>query len=182
MKCTHIEKWLLLASSGEATPRQMSSIRRHLKQCESCRRFAAVEQATKSALKAYPPPDSPPTAIMQTIRAEARRHVPNGDDQLMPLWTWPRLAVAAGLLIVLSVSWLWLSSDPVSRYAQHEGSTQETLVLAWDVGLEENLQALENDLQSLSTEYSDNGNGEKEEEEDTEALARELLLLRGVEI
>ena len=109
MKCTKAEKWILLQDSSECSEQRDHALAAHLHDCEACRRFQhALAVSHDSALAA----EDPSATILNNIKREARRRVPEPKKALLFHWK-PTLAAAASVMIALGLFFSTVSPDRV---------------------------------------------------------------------
>lgn len=97
MKCTDVEKLILLEDSGEMAQKRAGSLAAHLHDCESCRRF---QHALIEAKEEFPTLAGPSETTLQNIKREARMQAPQGKRASAYHWK-PALAMAASVLIAV---------------------------------------------------------------------------------
>jgi len=175
MKCSYMERWLLLRDSGELDPIRSRLLERHLATCPACRASAALLNTGRSALHAVPVPTMS-EADIRTLIAAARNNAAAPSAAFA--WLRPALAAAAALAIVVT-GFLWSSRNttPGSAVARATTPAADNLA-AWDDSFEEDLATIDEMVLSSVSETS-YANGTAADEE---SLAKEWLALNGVEI
>ncbi len=138
MKCNKVEKWILLRDSSECSDKHGAAIAAHLHGCESCQRFQHALAESHGLAKATAEPSS---AILNNIKREARRWVP--EQKRIPLFIhWkPALATAASVMIALGLFLSAFSPDHVGLELVMSDSellsTQDQAISAMYDGLSE---------------------------------------------
>ncbi len=99
MKCSEIEKLILLKDSGELTGTPTHRLSSHLNTCENCQQFSELLTQSK---KTFQPLEEPPVAVVNEIKREARRLAPKKRQPLI-LYRKPVFALAASVLIGLGI-------------------------------------------------------------------------------
>ena len=110
MKCIEVEKWILLEDSSEYSGRRGEALVAHLRGCESCQHFRHVLVKSRDIAQAI---EEPSEAILNNIKREARRLVP--EQKRSPLFIhWkPARATAASVMIALGLFLSTFSPDRV---------------------------------------------------------------------
>lgn len=173
MNCHQTEMWILLRDSGELDVFRTRLLDRHLAKCAACRAFADALTAGRSALHAEPfsaADDGRVRALVAAARETREKHSPSA-----LAWR-PALALAA-LILSVGVAFWWQGRTPIPAPSLARNTPVDTP--AWDVDLDDELEAIDAILLSSVDDMSpNNGAGLADEE----ALLREWLELNGVEI
>lgn len=101
MSCPKFELLIALYVEDDLAPNEAVLVESHLAVCEGCREFVAEMRASQAALKILRN-EYVETAAFEQVRANVLAARPQG-------WrwqTWPRCAIAAGLVIALVAGWL----------------------------------------------------------------------------
>jgi len=94
-----LEAWL----DEELDAAELAAVERHVADCRDCAATMEQLRAQKAAIKAAAPYHRAPAALRNSIRAELRRSQPPSPGH------WRALAIAASVLLALSIAWnlLW---------------------------------------------------------------------------
>lgn len=109
MKCNKAEKQILLKDSGESLGKHGGALVSHLHDCEPCRRFQHALEESHGIARATAEPSE---AILNNIKREARKRIPEPSQGLFPHWK-PALATAASAMIALGLFLSIFSPDRV---------------------------------------------------------------------
>ena len=99
MKCNEAEKYILLQDSGEISGKHGGVLAAHLRGCEACRRFQHALAESCGMIQAS---EEPSEAIVNNIKREARRLVPEQKQATFVYWK-PAVAMAASAMIALGM-------------------------------------------------------------------------------
>ena len=88
---------------GELDATGAAEFERHLEGCRECTAALGFEECLRSSLQRSGLYENAPVALRKKIRAGLDAATASSGDIRIPAWRW--LAVAAGMLIVASVSW-----------------------------------------------------------------------------
>ena len=99
MKCNEAEKCIRLQDSGEISGKHGGALAAHLHGCEACRRFQHALAGSRSIVQAS---EEPSEAILNNIKREARRRVPEQKQATFIYWK-PAVAMAASVMIALGM-------------------------------------------------------------------------------
>ena len=109
MKCTEAEKQILLQDSGDldSTPAPLTA---HLSSCERCRE---MQEMLVQAHILFQPTEEPSVALLNTVKREIRKQLPETKPPIH-LFAWkPAVAMAASVLIALGLFFAAYPSDRV---------------------------------------------------------------------
>lgn len=188
MKCEQSERYVLLEQSGEITAWGRRRLAAHLRDCEACRRQRdEVLHLTAAARVGLPNADLDTFTLERIKGAAAARARPAGEgsrtpaDETFAAWWRPALVYAA--LVALLAAGLLLVRQQVPRpqYTEATKAAPETSLPAalagWDGELDEQIAELGDMVAAIGGEaevYE-----KVDEEQDPDAIARELLALEG---
>jgi hypothetical protein len=169
MKCTTIERWILLERTGELSAGRRQRLAAHVAACAHCRAWreaaAAIEDAAREALTH----GEPSQRVLVNIRREARVRAaaPHHAIRLTP-WLRPAygLATVAALCLVLVGGW-WLRPDPNGFGGEEQLST---ILLMLTRETDDTLAEAAADLPA-----------DAEQTASLDTLAQELLVLQGLD-
>ena len=103
-----IEAWL----DEELDAAQQAAVEQHVAACPDCSQACARLRKQKAGIKAVAPYYSAPPELRQSIRTALQRLATKEDRPPMPAVPWRWLAIAASLLLVVSVSWNLIQLRP----------------------------------------------------------------------
>ncbi len=109
MKCIKAEKLILLQDSGETANKHRGALAAHLHDCDPCRRF---QHAMVESQRAFLPLAEPSATVLNNIKREARRRIPENPSAQIYYWK-PALAMAASVMIALGLFFTAFSPDRV---------------------------------------------------------------------
>jgi hypothetical protein len=109
MKCNKAEKWILLQDSNEMAAKYAGALAAHLHDCKPCRRF---QHALVEAQDVFHPGTEPSEFVLNNIKREARKRVPETNRARIIYWK-PALAMAASVMIALGMFFSSTQSDTV---------------------------------------------------------------------
>lgn len=190
MKCASCQKSLLLVLSHEASRWTQWRVDRHLRSCETCRRFREQYLVCMQTVRATSP--EPNEQLMQTIVSFARRHAIRSKSEahaprsvpeyllFRPAWIYGALSVVVLVVFVTIMSPMFrISPTDVAVHDTQRVGEVATAVSIPSVGFENNVDEQLDELAlllELTTEeaiLSDNDIAITWSE--TEQLAQELL-------
>ena len=102
MNCAEFEEQIALFVENDLSDAEVTGVEQHLESCAECREFAAElreSQAMVKGLRREPIDD----AVFADVRAHVIRHVSN----VRPAPLWPKYAIAATLLVMLTAAAWW---------------------------------------------------------------------------
>ena len=175
MKCEKIQKWILQEDAGELAPGQRLLMERHVAGCTECRhfRFDLHQIAETTVVMEQPAVDRFALQMLmnEARRVQARQAVPSLGKTIreffQTLETPPfALRLAAGTTAVV----LLLAGTVVLIH--HHNSA---LRLAWDDGVDQQIEQLERSMASLSQDADDSHANTSDEE----TIASQLLAVEG---
>ena len=100
MKCSEIQSSILLASSGELSPRRQQRLKEHLAVCAACRALEADVGLITAAARAATPPYTTKVTAPQ-LHAMSAHRAAGLETRAQRTWAWPALAAAASLLLAV---------------------------------------------------------------------------------
>ncbi|TAN38127.1 MAG: hypothetical protein EPN23_03290 [Verrucomicrobia bacterium] len=175
MKCEQVQKWILKEDAGELVRWQRSLMKRHVEQCAECRhfRFDLRQIAETTVMTPQPAVDRFAMQILlnEARRVQARREVPSLGKTLRAFFQ-PLETPSFGLRLaaVTTAVVLLLLTGTVALVQRHAG-----LRVAWDDGVDQQIERLENNIASLAQDLEGNHPGGSDEE----SMATQLLAVEG---
>ena len=185
MNCNECRDAVLLEQSGELESREQDALAKHLDGCAECRAYREGLSAMISAAREMPlGSDVSEFTIRRIMAAGERAHTPAGRRQaaggrFIELWRPALMSGAAALLLILfGIQFAGRTSSPVAQAPGPDAGVidgQETDLLAWDAGLDDELEMIES-LLAMATDDA-NGFGLQENGTSLDQLAEELIEL-----
>ena len=124
MRCDTIQRWLLLETTGELSPRRHAQLQEHVADCDDCRAWrdsmAILTAGTRDALASA----EPSQATLDNIRREARLRADDAphQDHLAP-WLRPAFALATAALCLIAIGGWWMRPEPTAFCGQAQLNT-----------------------------------------------------------
>lgn len=103
MSCDYARTALHGYLDGELDATRSAEFERHLENCRECANTLAGEESLRSSLQRSGLYEQAPVSLRKRIRAEISAATSSRAAQRIPVWRW--LAVAAGILVVATISW-----------------------------------------------------------------------------
>jgi hypothetical protein len=181
MKRKTMEDRILLAQSGELSPRKRARLERYLEQDSDRRAYReALDGLTRLVRQCRTEEDVSDHALRRIHAAAERGLEARRRPAAHPSWR-PALACAAAALALFAAGLLALHrlrgpSGP--ERVEHRQAPEAAAVTAWDAGLDKEIEALD---EMLTLALGNAGDGAPAAES-LDELARELLELEGMEI
>ncbi|MBL7076656.1 MAG: zf-HC2 domain-containing protein [Kiritimatiellae bacterium] len=166
MKCTTIERWILLGGQASRRKRRIDA---HLEGCPACRQWLEDYRKISVLTEAALPSGEPSQKVLTTIQREARVRV--GEPRARTNWIMPLLRPAYGLAtvaalgLVLIGGW-WLKPDPNGFGSEAQLSTILLMLTEETVDLDSDTAPAPADVEAMAS---------------LDALAERLLTLQGLD-
>jgi anti-sigma factor RsiW len=103
MSCDKFEPLIALYIEDDLAQAEAHVVESHLAGCDGCREFAAEMRESQAALKALRT-EFVDDAVLLQVRTEVLSVASHRHYRVV---TWPRYAVAAGLVLALLGGWMW---------------------------------------------------------------------------
>ena len=103
MSCDQFEPLIALYIENDLAQAEARAVEWHLAGCDACREFAAEMRESQAALKALRT-EFVDDAVLLQVRTEVLSAASHRHYRVV---TWPRYAVAAGLVLALLGGWMW---------------------------------------------------------------------------
>jgi anti-sigma factor RsiW len=102
VSCADYETLIALYVENDLTEQEMSRVESHVETCAACSEFVAAMRESQAVLKALRL-DRVDDADLAEIRASVMSEV---SSRRKPI-AWPKLAIAAALVVTCAVAWMW---------------------------------------------------------------------------
>jgi len=102
MSCDKFEPLIALYIENDLAQAEARAVESHLAGCDACREFAAEMRESQAALKALRT-EFVDDAVFLQVRTEVLSAAAHGQRVV----SWPRYAIAAGLVLALLGGWMW---------------------------------------------------------------------------
>ena len=187
MKCESVQKRILLAQSGELSWLGRRALSSHLIRCAGCRQFEDALNGITARVRGTELDASVSPPVLDRIRSVARRensrservHIHPSREPFLVSFRPAFVYSAIGLMLLTG---FWLSVRPFLNQSQPQAAQRQTSPAAgndWDTA------AIDTQIEDLSDRLDVAAVDEESapaENEDVDAIARELLELEGQQI
>jgi len=189
MKCESVQKQILLAQSGELSWLGRRGLLAHLRDCASCRQYAAALNGITVQVHRSEPDVAVSSVVLDRIRSAARKensrseliHIRPSREPFSAIFQ-PAIIYSAAAIMLLVGS--WLTFRPVLNQPQVvEQKATPAIGEDWDTAsIDTQIETLDDWLDVASTvdDIPTVSNGT--DNEDVNMIARELLELEGQQI
>ncbi len=183
MNCKRMEKWILLAGSGELSPEKLERLERHIAGCSDCAAYqrdaARLVEAVAAALPRGEPASGATARLKRAAAAEMREQRGRYAVFFSVRFQW--LAAAAALLIAAAV-WALLDSPRAGQGTTVVSRPVSVPLVAEDVPLENGLVDIvliagSQEIMPRMEKLSDLSS-----RSDVSLVDRELMILEGLAI
>ena len=174
MKCEKIQKWILQEDAGELARWQHSLMERHVAGCTDCRhfRFDLHQIAETTVVMEQPTVDRFALQMLmnEARRVQARQAVPSLGKTIREFFQPLEMPPLALRLAAITTAAVLVLAGTVILIQHHNA-----LRLAWDDGVDQQIEHLERSIASLSQD----ADGNHANTSDEESIASQLLAVEG---
>jgi hypothetical protein len=189
MKCETIQQKILLAQSGELSWFGRRTLSTHLRGCENCRQFESALNGITARVRNSEPEVNVGSVVLDRIRSAARKEISRSElihirPSREPFSAVFRPAIIYSAAAIMMLVGFWLTFRPILNQPPVVQNTATPAIGEdWDTAsIDTQIETLDDWIDVAVTDDDTPAVSDKNETEDENSIARQLLELEGEQI